>query len=169
MSRLVIIGPAASGKSRLGRRLAEALDIPFVDTDKRVVAAHGPIPDIFREHGEATFRRWERDAVVAALGEDAVVSFGGGAVLDPRTRQDLADQTVLLLTMTPEAAARRLGRDAAAKRPLLAEEGAWQRLADERMPIYLALADGVIDTSHGNMRRVLEETLEWLRVVEATK
>ncbi len=60
---LVLVGPMAAGKTSVGRRVARRLGVAFVDTDKRIVAAHGPIPAIFAEHGEAHFRDLERAAV----------------------------------------------------------------------------------------------------------
>ena len=48
---VVLIGPPAAGKSRIGKRIARTLDAPFIDTDREIVAAHGPIPQIFAEHG----------------------------------------------------------------------------------------------------------------------
>ncbi|MDO8338165.1 MAG: shikimate kinase, partial [Microcella sp.] len=79
---VVLIGPPAAGKSRVGKRVARILDLPVIDTDKVIAAEHGPIPEIFAAHGEPHFRALERAAVVDALRERAVVSLGGGAVLD---------------------------------------------------------------------------------------
>ncbi len=87
---VVLIGPPGAGKTTVGRRVAKALGLPFTDTDRAIVQAHGSIADIFREHGEPRFRQLERAQVAAALAEDGVVSLGGGAVLDPATRADLA-------------------------------------------------------------------------------
>jgi shikimate kinase len=77
---LVLIGAPAAGKTRLGKRVAKILNVPFIDTDKRIVAKHGVIATIFAEHGEDRFRELERDEVLAALSENAVVALGGGAV-----------------------------------------------------------------------------------------
>lgn len=51
---LVLVGPMAAGKTSVGRRVARRLGVAFIDTDKRIVAAHGPIPAIFEEHGRRT-------------------------------------------------------------------------------------------------------------------
>ncbi len=85
----VFIGPMGAGKTRIGKRVARALEVPFTDTDKVIVAAHGPIADIFDQHGEPHFRALERDVVHEALTGGGVVSLGGGAVLDPGTQQTL--------------------------------------------------------------------------------
>ena len=145
----VLIGPPAAGKSRLGRRVATRLGVEFVDTDKRVVAQHGPIPEIFASEGEAQFRVWEREAVVDALVSPGIVALGGGAVLNPDTQRDLEDLFVILVTATPEAIAPRL---VAGKRPLLAGGiDAWVALVTERQPVYDRLADFSVDTSRGTM------------------
>jgi len=145
----VLIGPPAAGKSRLGRRVATRLGVEFVDTDKRVVAQHGPIPEIFASEGEAQFRVWEREAVVDALVSPGIVALGGGAVLNPDTQRDLEDLFVILVTATPEAIAPRL---VAGKRPLLAGGiDAWVALVAERQPVYDRLADFSVDTSRGTM------------------
>lgn len=145
----VLIGPPAAGKSRLGRRVATRLGVEFVDTDKRVVAQHGPIPEIFASEGEAQFRVWEREAVVDALVSPGIVALGGGAVLNPDTQRDLEDLLVILVTATPEAIAPRL---VAGKRPLLAGGiDAWVALVAERQPVYDRLADFSVDTSRGTM------------------
>jgi len=48
---VVLIGAPGAGKTRTGKRLARLLGVPFIDTDKRIVAAHGPIATIFEDHG----------------------------------------------------------------------------------------------------------------------
>ena len=158
---LALIGPMGAGKSTVGRRVARRTGRPFVDTDARVAAEHGPIPELFAEHGEEAFRRWEAEAAAAALSEPAaVVSLGGGAVLDAGTRRRLADADVVLLMSTAEAV---LSRISTAGRPLLAADpSAWQRILDERLPLYRGLAAVTIDTSSRPMDAVVDEVLAWL-------
>lgn len=154
---IVLIGAPAAGKTRVGRRLAKRLDKPFVDTDREIVAEHGPIAEIFATHGEPYFRALERAAVEAALrGGDAVVSLGGGAVLDPRTRADLAAARVILLTISLEAASERIGND---KRPLITGIDAWSALVAQRAELYEALADLRVDTSFRKPELIVDEIL----------
>ncbi|MGO4105763.1 shikimate kinase [Leifsonia sp. YAF41] len=158
---MVFIGPMAAGKSRIGKRVAAALGVQFVDTDKRVVATHGPIKDIFAVHGEERFRELERAAVVDALGTAGVVSLGGGAVLDPATQADLLACTVVFLSATPEAVKSRI---TGSKRPLLKNGIAdWQRIFDERRPIYEALASIHIDTSNRPIDQIADEIVTWAK------
>ncbi len=156
---VVLIGPPAAGKTRIGKRLAVRLGRPFIDTDHEIVAEHGPIPQIFAEHGEPHFRRLERDAVSRALTQHAVVSLGGGAVLDPETQADLAAASVILLTVKPEAVATRIGN---AKRPLVSDLESWQALVDSRAELYASLADYTTDTSAKPLDAIVEEIALWV-------
>jgi shikimate kinase len=159
---LVLVGPMAAGKTSVGRRVARLLEVPFIDTDKRIAAAHGPIPRIFAEHGESRFRELERAAVAEALAEGGVVSLGGGAVTDAGTRALLAQHPVAFLTVSPESVARRI---VGAGRPLLAGEDdtveRWRTIFAERRDWYEEVADLTVDTSHRPMRMLAEEIAAW--------
>lgn len=158
---VALIGPMAAGKTSVGRTLARILARDFIDTDKEIVRVHGPIPALFEEHGEAEFRRREAATVAESLRPGAVVSLGGGAVLDAGTRELLRDATVVLITVTEGAVVDRISND---KRPLLTQDGvqAWRRIWQEREPVYRALAHAEADTSHRPMRRVAEEVAAWV-------
>ncbi len=158
---LIVIGPPGAGKSVLGKQVARLLRVPFVDTDRRIVAQHGPIATIFSERGEEWFRAAERLEVSRALGERAVVSLGGGAILNRDTRDDLAGQRVLLVTVSPEAVQRRLGGTA---RPLLRDGmESWKRIVEERREVYEQLATRTIDSSHRTAGSMAHELAEWVQ------
>jgi len=157
---VVFIGPMGAGKTRLGRRVARRLDVAFTDTDKVIVAAHGPIAAIFDEHGEAHFRALERAAVHEALQGAGVVSLGGGAVLDPETRAELGALPVVYLSVTADAVASRL---ADGKRPLVrGGVDDWQRIYDVRRAIYEELATLELDTSRLPHERLADDVVHWL-------
>lgn len=158
---LVLIGAPAAGKSRIGKKLARILGVPFTDTDTEVVRGHGPIPDLFATHGEAHFRTLERVAVEHALVGSGVVAFGGGAVLDPRTQADIADLPVVLLTVEASAVAARLSNG---KRPLVSSIESWQALVDSRRELYESLADLRIDTSHRPTELIATEIAHWAHI-----
>ena len=148
-----------AGKTRIGKRVAKLLDVPFVDTDKRIVAEVGPIPAIFAEHGEAHFRTLERKAVAAALSERAVVSLGGGAPMDSDTHRLLLHQNVALLTITKEAVASRILGEG---RPMLtAGITSWIELTEKRMPVYSELASHTWDTSTRPAEHIAQEIADW--------
>ncbi|MFD6053062.1 shikimate kinase [Agromyces sp. NPDC060279] len=156
---LVLIGPMGAGKSRVGQKLAAETGAPFVDTDARIVERYGPIEQIFAREGEEYFRIVEREIVAEALAEEAVVSLGGGAVLHPATRVDLAELPVVWLQVSAAAVAPRLAGSA---RPLIAQGGieAWTRIRDERAPVYASLADLAIDTSRRSVARIVADITE---------
>lgn len=157
---VVLIGAPGAGKTRTGKRVARLIDVPFIDTDKRIAAENGPIADIFATYGEPHFRRLERAAVATALGERAVVTLGGGAVLDAETQADLARHRVVQLAVSAKAVEARI---AGGKRPLLADGiGAWERLVAARRPIYDRLAGLTIDTSRRPLDDVARQIVSWL-------
>ena len=160
---LVLVGPMAAGKTSVGRRVARRLSVPFIDTDKRIVAAHGPIPTIFAEHGEPHFRTLERAAVAAALADGGVISLGGGAVTDAGTRELLRQHPVVFLTVSVDAVADRIR---GGNRPLLAGEDPvenWIRIFDERRDLYDEVASTTFDTSRRPMQRIADEIVAWRR------
>ncbi len=146
--RVVLVGPPGSGKSAVGRRLAERLGLPFRDTDSDVEADQGrSIADIFVDDGEAAFRALESAAVAAALADHGgVLALGGGAVLDPQTRLLLRGLPVVYLEVSIADAAKRIGlnRD----RPLLVgnPRGQWIRLMDDRRGLYEEVATVTVST-----------------------
>lgn len=155
----VLIGPPGAGKTRLGKRVAKILKVPFIDTDRRIVAKYGPIPEIFAQHGEEVFRRLEREEVAQALTEAAVVSLGGGAVLNADSQEELTHHRVALVTVSPEAVAVRI---AGSQRPLVAggiEQ--WSVLVESRRAIYERLATHTWDTSNLPIDQIAEEIAEW--------
>lgn len=158
---VVIIGAPGAGKTRLGKRVANTLSVPFIDTDKQIVLKHGPIADIFAQRGESAFRVIERETVAQALRERAVVTLGGGAVLDEQTQADLADQRVIQITVTAEAVMARISNN---KRPLLANGvGAWLTLLETRGPIYDRLSVRSFDTSSLPLDTVADDIVQWIR------
>lgn len=158
---LVLIGPPVAGKSRVGKRVARILDAAFIDTDRVIVAEHGPISEIFAERGEPAFRALEAHAVIEALEQCAVVALGGGAVMTPSVAAALTGRPVVLLTIAPEAAAERLDPET---RPLVRDGiGAWVDLVARRMPTYRALATASWDTSTRPIDHIAAEIAEWAR------
>ncbi|MDR6868552.1 shikimate kinase [Microbacterium resistens] len=161
---LVLIGPMGAGKTSVGRRVARLLELPFVDTDKAIVRDHGPIPEIFAEHGEERFREWERAAVSDAVALGGVISVGGGAVVSAATRELLRGVPVVLLTVSPEAVGPRITGSA---RPLLAggedPVDRWKRIMEERRDWYEEVADATFDTSRTPMSRVASRIAAWTR------
>ncbi len=157
---IVLMGFMGTGKSEVGRRLAQRLGRAFVDTDHLVEERAGKrVAAIFADDGETAFRALERDAVnEAARRTGTVISVGGGAVLDPANVAALREAGVLVhLTASPDVILARVGDPRS--RPLLADDphGTVTRLLAERSPAYAAAADVTIDTSNRSAEEVVED------------
>ncbi|MDR3506321.1 MAG: shikimate kinase [Caulobacteraceae bacterium] len=171
---IALVGLMGAGKSSVGRRLAQALNLPFRDTDEEVERAAGrSVNDIFAELGEQAFRAGER-RVIARLLEDPphVLATGGGAFMSDETRALIKDKAISVwLKADVEVLARRVGRKN--DRPLLRGRNpvtTLRELAEVRYPIY-AQADitvDSIDTSHAAMVQAIIEALRARLVPEGT-
>jgi shikimate kinase len=164
--RVVLVGPMGAGKTTVATLLAEAWGTTARDTDADVEAGEGrPISEIFVDDGEAYFRGLEAAAVRAALQEhDGVLALGGGAVLDPSTRDLLAGHRVVFLRVGLSEAVRRVGLGTS--RPLLLGNvrGRIKALLDERTPIYEEVASASVDTDGRTPDEVAEEILRLVSV-----
>lgn len=162
--RVVLVGPMGAGKTTVAALLAEAWRLPVRDTDADIVASSGrEISDIFVESGEDHFRALEAAAVAAALAEhDGVLALGGGAVLDPRTRVLLAEETVVFLKVGLTDAVKRVGLGVG--RPMLLGNirSRVKALLDERTPVYESVATHVVDTDNRSPEDVASEIRELL-------
>ncbi len=162
--RILLVGMMGSGKSTVGRLLAEHLGWAYCDSDTDVEAATGcTVPEIFEREGEPAFRRAEAEVLARACRLDApvVVSAAGGSVLDPDNRRRLTQSgTVVWLRARPETNARRVGDGAG--RPLLGDDPpeAMARLYAERAPLYGEVADLVIDVDDLPPTQVMARILQ---------
>lgn len=163
---IALIGLSGAGKSTVGPLAARALGLPFVDTDRMIEAQAGaPISAIFAERGEAAFRRLEAEVVRRTLsGPRAVVSLGGGAILDAESRRLVWERAVVVwLRADPGVLARRLAAASGEERPLLAgdREGRLRALLREREAVY-ACAHVRIDTTDTPPKEVAARVLQAL-------
>jgi shikimate kinase / 3-dehydroquinate synthase len=141
MEKIILTGFMGTGKSSVGRLLAQQTGRGFVDSDEWIEARTGrTIAQIFAQQGEAVFRRLEAEAAVElATEQDLVVATGGRLMLDPANALDLSrDAYVFCLTATPEEILARLSHDLA-RRPLLdvpQPEARIRQLLDDRAERY---------------------------------
>jgi shikimate dehydrogenase len=149
MKRIVLTGFRGTGKTEIGRILAAQHHVQFLDTDSLIEQQTGrSIPDIFHEDGEERFRTIERDVIAGLPAGDAVISTGGGAVVDPVNMANLRrDSTVILLIADLDTIEQRIARS---PRPPLTNLPLREEIAemlDRRRQNYHASADLCIDTS----------------------
>jgi shikimate kinase len=137
---IVLVGLMGAGKSTIGRRLAQKLNLPFVDADAEIERAAGKsVEDIFRDHGENSFREGER-RVIARLLESGpqVLATGGGAFMNEETRHNIARNGIAVwLKADISLLMKRVRRRD--NRPLLKSENpeaVMQRLIEQRYPVY---------------------------------
>jgi 3-dehydroquinate synthase len=163
---VVLVGPMGVGKSTVGGLLAQRLGVGYRDTDEDIVAGQGrTIADIFVDEGEPAFRAIEKQAVREALAEhEGVLALGGGAILDEDTRELLAGQRVVYLSMDVEEAVRRTGLNVA--RPLLAvnPRKQWRELMEARRHLYEEVATAVVPTDGRTPEEVTQAALDALEL-----
>jgi shikimate kinase len=164
--RVVLVGAMGAGKTTVAGLLADRWAVAVRDTDHDVETAAGkPISEIFVDDGETHFRSLERRAVVEALASHTgVLALGGGSVLDPATRADLASHRVVFLRVGLADAVKRVGLGVG--RPLLLGNVRTRikNLLDERQPVYEAVASLTVPTDG---RSAVEVADEVARLVEA--
>lgn len=149
---IALVGLMGVGKSTVGRKLAETLGAPFIDSDDEIEKAAGlTVQEIFARHGEAEFRRGERRVIERLVsGPPIVLATGGGAYMDPETRALLKEKAVTIwLKADLDLIWKRVSRRDT--RPLLKQPEPKKVLANLdaiRSPIY-AEADYVVESADG--------------------
>ena len=160
MENVVLIGMPSSGKTTVGRLLAQRAGKEFVDTDAMVEQAAGmSIPAYFAARGEDNFREREREAVAAAASVGGrIIATGGGAVLREENLRALRRSgRLIFLDRSPDKLT------ATADRPLSADQEALRRRYAERYDLYCAAADLRVD-GDGSPEEVAELIeKEWIR------
>ena len=160
---IILVGPMGSGKSAVGRLLAPRLGLTLVDSDAEIEARTGvDISYIFEREGEAGFRVREAEVIdEITQREGLLVATGGGAVLDPQTRERLRDRgCVVYLRTSVDQQLARTRRNSL--RPLLMNpdpRGTLERLMQQRAALYEEVADVTVDTDGRKVSTVVGEIL----------
>ena len=166
MLSAILIGPPGSGKSSVGKSLAQRMGVEFSDTDTIIEKkCNKSISDIFVESGEPYFREIERTVVLDRLENgEGVLSLGGGSVLDQQAQSALRNSPtpIVFLDVSLASASPRVGfnRD----RPLLVgnPRAKWQELMNARRPIYEELATFTVSTDELTPSQVSSKIVELL-------
>jgi shikimate kinase len=170
---IVLVGMMGVGKSSVGRRLAHALSLPFVDADDAIEeAAQMSIPEIFDTYGETYFRDGERRVIQrliadSAAGKPMIIATGGGAFVNPETRALILDKGIAVwLDSDVDTLMERVGRKD--NRPLLRGGNPREilaRLRAEREPAYSQAPIKVMSGNqpHGRtLAKVMKGIAQWL-------
>ncbi len=166
--RVVIVGMPASGKSTVGKHVAEALGVPFHDADNIIEARTGKlIREIFSDDGEDAFRAIEKDVVLELLvTDDCVVSLGGGSVLSATIRAALKGPLVVWLEVGVATATRRAGLNQL--RPLLLGDvrARMETLLAERRHLYEEVATLRLSTDRATTHELADQIVAALKEVD---
>jgi shikimate kinase len=161
---LVLVGLMGSGKTTVGRIVADRLGRPFVDTDMLVEARAGrPVREIFTAEGETVFRDIEAEALRLAVEwpVPAVIAAAGGVVLREQNRNVLRESgaRVIWLCAEPAVLAERVA--AGPHRPLLDDDpaGVLRQMWEDRAPLYREVADAIVRVDGRSVHDVVEAVL----------
>ena len=166
-NNIFLIGPMGAGKTTIGRQLAKKLSIQFYDSDHEIEQRTGAdIPLIFEIEAEEGFRKRESQVIAElVLLENIVLSTGGGAIMNPENRQVLVDNgQIIYLKSTPEKLFKRTADDK--RRPLLQSEDRLEKIKKilvEREPVYLAMANEIIDTDKISIKQIIQKIIELIK------
>lgn len=164
---IVLVGLMGAGKTSVGRRLAEKMNIPFVDADHEIELAAGKtIAEIFSDHGEVYFREGERRVITRLLENgQQVLATGGGAFMNDETRSRIKQSGISIwLKADLDVLLKRVAKRH--DRPLLHDdpETVMKNLMAQRYPVY-AEANITVesrDVQHGQMvNDVVKAMVEW--------
>lgn len=168
---IILIGYRCCGKTSIGRELAFRLGVPFYDTDEIIEDQTGrTVQEIVAKGGWPAFRTLERRTIGRLAKEtDSVIALGGGAVVDPANMEALrpagcfvwltADESTIVARMTQD------GKTDAQRPPLGGGDSASEvsRVLRERMPIYRAAAQLVLDTTDMGLDETVEEICKYFK------
>jgi shikimate kinase len=168
-----LVGPMGSGKSAVGRQLAARLGLEFYDSDEEIERRTGvDIPYIFEREGEPGFRQREAEVLdLLTQRDNLLVATGGGAILDPHTRERLRGRgrVVYLRTSVDQQLVRTRRSN---ERPLLNNpdpRGTLERLFAQRAPLYEEVAEVTVDTDGRKVKTVVDQVCRLLGFEEAAR
>ena len=149
---IILVGPPGSGKSTIGKELADIFGLDFVDTDAEIVRKYGKITDIFEKHGENYFRQLEREVLGSLVNKrNLLISTGGGIVVNSESMEKLcSDNDNIVVFINPSFDILLSRTSKFDDRPLLVGDSACKlrKLLDDRLPLY---------TKYSNVKLDIEE------------
>jgi len=165
---IILIGYRCSGKTSVGKHLAQKLGWLFVDTDDRLVEKDGrSIKEIVEGNGWESFRRLEKEVIQVVCAQNkTVIATGGGAILDPANVEVMQNSgQVIWLKVSPQTVKQRMARDEGTDtlRPALTSRGLYEEIIDvlkERNPIYEQTMDFSIDTDDKGIEEIVDQIIK---------
>lgn len=155
---LYLVGFMGSGKSTVGKLVAEKLRVEFIDLDQSIEKQSGlTIPEIFSIEGEAGFRKRETQ-VLLQTPASGIIATGGGIITEPKNREFLAKKPVVYLKTSLLESENRLLKNPGA-RPLLKED--LDKLLKKRESLYMEVATYIIQTDEKTPIEVAREVILW--------
>ncbi|MFV0528633.1 MAG: shikimate kinase [Lachnospiraceae bacterium] len=174
MNHIVLIGFMGTGKTRVGKRLSEELNLPYVDIDKKIATdMKMSVNEIFDKFGEPFFRALETTALKQFIDtkERTVISVGGGLPIQPQNQPHLKQLGIIIhLTASVEILKKRLEGDDT--RPLLAGHDLGERIASlmkQREPVYESLADITVQSGEQTFYQLMNELEEKIKELDDRK
>lgn len=165
MTQLFLVGPMGVGKTTIGKKIAKKLAVEFSDTDKIIIAQHGPIAEIFKNHGESYFRDLESETLKTLSDFNGIVATGGGIVLSEQNREFLKDKTVVYLSTKGKQMRTRLL--SSKKRPLLKNGYEdWVKIYEARKPLYEEVSSEEISIDGKPLSSVADRCVEIFRRIQ---
>lgn len=160
--KIILIGFMGSGKSTLGKLLAQKLKVPLHDTDQILleVSKRKSIPEIFEKEGETAFREYEIAACRSLRNnQNCVISTGGGIVVNKINLDYLKEQNgrIIFLKTSWKTVLKRVGNSKV--RPLMKDKHAAKKLYDFRQNLYEYYADTMIDTNDISPAEIVNEII----------
>ena len=160
---IILCGFMGSGKSTIGKLLADRLNRNFIDLDDYIVQKRGmSINEIFKKYGEENFRKSEtQSAKNISLLDNHIIALGGGTVVNPKNAEILKTSgKIIMLDISPENVYQRLKNDKS--RPLLQTDDKLKAITDmmnSRLPYYNNAADYKISVYGKSKEKIIEEII----------
>ena len=162
---VVLVGMMGVGKTTVGRRLAPKLGLPFYDADHEIEKAAGmPVSDLFKEHGEESFRRGEAQVIERLISGPPILLATGGGALTTKATLDLITEKTISVWLKADIDTIMVRATRRNTRPLLQQgdpKETLQKLMLERDPLYRS-ADVIVESQPGPHSKTVAAIIEAL-------
>ena len=164
MKSVILIGMPGSGKTSLGKTVAEILGLRFIDIDDIITEKHGEIITIFSELGESVFRKYETEALNEAIKySNSIISTGGGIIETQGNTEIMKGYNVIFIDRSPESILRTLDSNS---RPLLKDnKDVLRKLYNRRYNKYIVAMNFHVKND-GSFVECVEEIVKQIKSIK---